>query len=117
MTVLLLLLALAAAPDGPLVVGVGTQATVELPPNARGYGFDLWDEGILDARLVPTNGATKLLIIGNAQGRATLLFFGAKGPIGRRELRVVRENTDLVICDICRLIGAPKDRGTTVRMV
>lgn len=116
MTSVLVMLLLAAPAQEPLVVSVGGQRLVEVPAGARGFALDNWDEGILEAKLLMMSDGPRLLLIGAADGKSALLFFGANGVMSRREIRVSAHSEGLIICDLCRVIGPKAESGSRVKM-
>ncbi len=92
-----------------IALGVGTQKVINVPGIAR---IAIGDPGVADVKPL---GSTQVLIVGQAEGRTTLLIWKSNGSRLSYLISVRKKDPNEVIEEIKKLLG---DReGITVRMV
>lgn len=108
-------LVLSAAPafsqedSSTISLGVGTQKVINVPGIAR---IAIGDPSVADVKPL---GTTQVLIVGQAEGRTTLLLWKANGSRLSYLISVRKKDPNEIIEEIKKLLG---DReGITVRMV
>ncbi|MDY7230869.1 type II and III secretion system protein family protein [Hyalangium rubrum] len=100
----------AVAQDGSTIaLGVGTQKVVTIPGITR---IALGDPGIAE---VKTIGNNQVLIIGQAEGKTTLLIWKSSGQRVSYLIAVRRQDPNEIIAEIKKLLG--EIEGVSVRMV
>ncbi|MGI5860708.1 MAG: type II and III secretion system protein family protein [Myxococcales bacterium] len=92
-----------------IALGVGTQKVINVPGIAR---IAIGDPSIADVRPL---GSSQVLVVGQAEGRTTLLIWKSNGSRLSYLISVRKKDPNEIIEEIKRLLG---DReGITVRMV
>lgn len=100
----------AVAQDGSTIaLGVGTQKVVTIPGITR---IALGDPGIAE---VKTIGNNQVLIIGQSEGKTTLLIWKSSGQRISYLIAVRRQDPNEIIAEIKKLLG--EIEGVSVRMV
>jgi pilus assembly protein CpaC len=100
----------ARAQEGTSIsLGVGTQKVLTVPGATR---IAVGDPSILDVKVI---GNSQVLIIGQAEGKTTLLVWKSSGQRVSYLVAVRRQDPNEVISEIKKLLG--EIEGVTVRMV
>ncbi len=100
----------ARAQDGSTInLGVGTQKVITVPGITR---IALGDPSIADVKIIGNN---QILIIGQSEGKTTLLVWKSSGQRVSYLVTVRKQDPNEVIAEIKKLLG--EIEGVTVRMV